>query len=121
MARIASYTAAPAYPIAACAPRRPDAAMIDAIVRHADLRTDMGSGRVLLRLSAGRLAQAEVIFALGGDLRRAGEIGVVWNEHDDEFVRVVDDARARPQALSWWEDYFDRYDLGEEVEQRRAA
>ncbi|MDB5431454.1 MAG: hypothetical protein JWP35_2570 [Caulobacter sp.] len=109
------------YRIDAPAPRLPGYDMIDAIVRFADQRTDMGSGRVLLRLSAGRRAQAEVMLALGHDLRRAGEIGVVWDERDEEVVRIVDDARLKPAAHSWWEDYFDRFDNGEEEQQRRAA
>ena len=126
MIRTQSYSAASSpvpYRIDAPAPRLPGRDMIDAIVRLADLRTDMGGGRVVLRLSAGRLAQADAIMALGPDLRRAGEIGVVWNERDDEFVRIIDDARARPQAHSWWEDYFDRYDAADEEpeQQRRAA
>jgi hypothetical protein len=110
-----------AYRIDAPAPGLPSGDMIDAIVRFADQRSDAGAGRVLLRLSAGRLAQAEVMLALGHNLRRAGEVGVVWDERDEEVVRVVDDARLKPQAHAWWEDYYERFDLGEEIEQRRAA
>jgi hypothetical protein len=112
---------ADAYRIDPPAPCVPGIDAIDAIVRFADIRTDMGPGRVLLHLSAGRLAQAEVMMALGHNLRRAGEIGVVWDEQEEEVVRVVDDARLKPQAHAWWEDYYERFDLGEEEEQRRAA
>lgn len=112
---------AAAYRIDAPAARLPGGDMIDAIVRFADVRRDLGAGRVELRLSSGRLAQAEVMLALGGDLRRAGEVGVVWDEDEEEVIRVVDDARLKPAAHAWWEDYFDRFDLIEEEEQRRAA
>lgn len=111
---------AAAYRIDAPTARLPGGDMIDAIVRFADQRTDLGAGQVMLRLSAGRLAQAEVMLALGSDLRLAGEVGVVWDEDEDEVIRVVDDARMKPAAHAWWEDYFDRFD-GEFEEQRRAA
>jgi hypothetical protein len=121
MTRSAFHPSATAYRIDAPAPLPPGGDMIDAIVRFADQRTEMGAGRTLLRLSSGRLAQAEVMLALGANLRRAGEIGVLWDERDEEVVRVVDDARLKPQAHAWWEDYYERFDLDEEVEQRRAA
>lgn len=88
----------------------PSAALISAIVRFGDLRSDLGQGHVLIRLSAAKSAQAVVIEALGGDYERASEIGIVWNEIEDQLVRVQDEAQVKRNLAVWWEEYFDRYD-----------
>lgn len=112
-------SAAP-YRLDRAAPAAPALDMVDAIVRFADVRRDLGGGRVELRMSPGRLAQADALMALGSQVRRAAEIAVIFDEREDEVVRTIDDARLKPQAHAWWEDYYDRFDMIEE-EARLAA
>ena len=85
----------------AAAPRRkaaarlrppPSGALIDAVLAWADLRDDLGGGRVLLRLSPARLAEPRLRRELGADAARLGDLAVIWDERDDSLFRVLDGA-----------------------------
>ena len=68
----------------------PSSALIDAVLEHADLRDDMGGGRVLMRLSPARLADPELRRALGKEASRLGDVAVIWDEREDAIFRVLD-------------------------------
>ena len=74
----------------------PSAALIDAVLEHADLRDELGGGRVLLRLSPTRITERKLHRALGADARRLADVAVIWDERDDVIFRVLDGA---PPAL----------------------
>jgi hypothetical protein len=74
-------------------PRPPSAEVIDAVLRFADIEEDLGGGRTHYRLSERRLRQREVRKALGKEgVARAADVGVVWDERQDQIVRVFDRA-----------------------------
>ena len=75
----------------------PSAALIDAVLEHADLRDDMGGGRVMLRLSPEKLAEPRVRAGLGPEVARLGALAVIWDEREDCLFRVLDGA---PPALA---------------------
>jgi hypothetical protein len=70
----------------------PTGVLINAVLEHADLRDDMGGGRVMLRVSPARLAEPKVRKALGPDTARLGAMAVIWDERDDCLFRVLDGA-----------------------------
>ena len=86
------------------------AAMISAVLDFADIHRDLGGGRTLLRLSHERVAKADIILLLGRDAQRAVDVGLVWNDREDQIVRVVDDAALRASRQAAWEDAFDLFD-----------
>ena len=65
-------------------------ALINAVIEHADLRDEMGGGRVLLRLSPARLTDAHVRRGLGDEASRLGDIAVIWDEREEVVFRVLD-------------------------------
>ncbi|WP_369060231.1 hypothetical protein ABOZ73_01810 [Caulobacter sp. 73W] len=93
--------------------------MISAVLAFADVAEPAGPNRTKLRISPERLAQADVMQALGGGVARVADITVVWNEREGQVVRVIDDAQLRRSQPEPWEAYFDLFD--EEPAQLRAA
>jgi hypothetical protein len=98
---MASFARRYARPSQAAARPRPTAsrrrqpatgAMIDAVLEYADLRDDMGGGRVMLRLSPARIAEPQVRKSLGADAARLGALAVIWDEREDCLFRVFDGA-----------------------------
>jgi hypothetical protein len=74
-------------------PRPPSGEIISAVLRFADIEEDLGGGRTHYRLSDKRLRTREVRKALGkAGVMRAADVGVVWDERQDEIVRVLDRA-----------------------------
>jgi hypothetical protein len=70
----------------------PSGALINAVLEFADLRDEMGGDRVLLRLSPARVAEPWVRRGLGEEADRLGDVAVIWDERDDELIRVLDGA-----------------------------
>ncbi|MDB5451861.1 MAG: hypothetical protein JWO33_439 [Caulobacteraceae bacterium] len=64
--------------------------VVDAVLRFHDQAEDQGSGRTLLRLSPGRLHDAEVEAALGDLAPRAARVSILWNERESEIIRVLE-------------------------------
>jgi len=87
-----------------------NAAMISCVLDFADIHRDLGGGRTLLRLSPERVLRADIILLLGRDAERAVDIGLVWNDREDQIVRVIDDAALRASRQAAWEDAFDLFD-----------
>ncbi len=87
----------------------PSAMLISVVLECADLRDDMGGGRVILRLSPMRLAQAHIQAMLADEVGRAGDVAVIWDEREDEIFRVLDGgapaapstAGARPEPFAY--------------------
>ncbi len=78
----------------------PSAMLISVVLECADLRDDMGGGRVMLRLSPMRLAQAHVRAMLADEVERAADVAVIWDERQGEIFRVFDGgALAAPSTL----------------------
>jgi len=97
------------------------AAMISAVLGFADIHRDLGGGKTLMRISPERAAKADIILLLGRDAERATDVGLVWNEREDQIVRVIDDAAARDSALAAWEDAYDLFDEPAVDEPRRLV
>lgn len=68
------------------------ACVVDAVLRFHDEEQDQGSGRTLLRLSQRRLRQREVKAALGKLTERAANVSILWDEREDEIIRVLEAA-----------------------------
>ena len=91
----------------------PSGDLINAVLQYADVQTDMGGGRTLLRLSARRMADPVIRQPLGREAPRLGDVAVVWDEVEEEIFRVLDaaagDALAplHPQAPEPDEDRFE--------------
>ena len=68
----------------------PSGELINAVLEYADLRDDLGGGRVMLRLSPARLAEPQVRQGLGAAAARLGTMAVIWDERDDCLFRVLD-------------------------------
>ncbi|WP_165189243.1 hypothetical protein [Caulobacter soli] len=87
-----------------------NAAMISAVLDFADIHRDLGGGRTLMRLSPERVLRADIILLLGRDAERAADIGLVWNDREDQIVRIIDDAALRASRQEAWEEAFDLFD-----------
>ena len=70
----------------------PSGELINTILHYADVTTDLGGGRTLLRLSARRMADPVVTGPLGREGPRLADVAVVWDESEDEIFRVLDAA-----------------------------
>jgi len=93
------------------APKRtsPSTHLINAVLEHADLRDELGGGRVLLRVSSAKQRHPDVRADLGDEARRLADIAVVWDEREDQVFRVLDGKAARAPALEVVEE--DRFEL----------
>lgn len=100
-----------------------NAAMISAVLDFADVHRDLGGGRTLMRISHERAARADVILLLGRDANRVVDLGLVWNDREDQIVRIIDDADLRDSRLAAWEDAYDLFEteLQEPATQRLCA
>ena len=78
-----SRSFAPAAP----RPQALSSAIVDAVLRYSDVQEDVGGGRVMKRLSPARLN--EVAVALGKDAAQAGRVSILWNDREDQIVRVL--------------------------------
>lgn len=68
----------------------PSAALIDLVLEWADLRDDLGGGRLLLRIGPDGLADPGLRARAGAEAARLGDIAVIWDEIDDVVFRVLD-------------------------------
>ena len=70
----------------------PSGDLINAVLQYADVSVDMGGGRTLLRLSTRRMADPVITRPLGREAPRLADVGVIWDEVEDEIFRVLDAA-----------------------------
>ena len=68
----------------------PSSALINAVLEHADLRDDMGGGRVMLRLSVAALADVDLRASVGAEADRLADVAVIWDEREEAVFRVLD-------------------------------
>jgi len=81
--------------------RPPSGDLINTILQYADLQQAMGGGRVMLSLSARRIADPVISAPLGREAGRLHEVSIIWDEREDEIVRIIDEPRGAepPRAL----------------------
>ena len=68
----------------------PSAALIDLVLECADLRDDLGGGRLLLRIGPDGLNDPDLRARAGQEADRLGDVAVIWDEIDDVIFRVLD-------------------------------
>ncbi len=89
----------PAQALAALPVRQPPSgALINAILQYADVQQDLGGGQILLRLSERRSADPVIAELLGREAGRLAEIAVLWDDHEDEILRILDGAAGEDHA-----------------------
>ena len=71
----------------------PSAELINSVIQYADLIKDMGGSRSMLRLSDRRRADAVICEPLGREAPRLADVAVIWDDEQDQIVRVLDAAR----------------------------
>ena len=95
------------------APAPPSGALINAVLEHADIRQEIGGGRVVLRLSERRANHRLVRRGLGKQAAQLGRMALVWDEENGQIVQVCDDGVAGGGA-GWNEpSELDRFELTE--------
>jgi hypothetical protein len=95
------------------APQPPSGALINAILEHADIRQELGGGRVVLRLSERRANHRAVRRGLGKRAERLHEMSLVWDEDDGQVLQVCDGAETAD--VGGWNEpsELDRFELTE--------
>ncbi len=89
----------------------PTAEAISAVLRHADVREDLGGGRSLYRLSARRSRNRDIRRAAGGAAARLEDVAVLYDENEGEIVRVLaSEPVADPAAADGRKRRFDEND-----------
>jgi hypothetical protein len=68
----------------------PSSTVINAVLEHADLRDEMGGGRVLLRISPDLMADHDFTAEIGAEATHLGDVAILWDEVEDQIVRVLD-------------------------------
>lgn len=85
---------------------RPTADIISAVLQHADSFEELGGGKRLYRLSAKRSRTRTVREQLGKKAFRAAEVAVIYDEREDQIVRVLEQPPVKPRAFdedgAWW-------------------
>lgn len=80
-------------------PIRPTADVIAAVLQHADHVEDLGGGERLYRLSPKRSRTRLMRERLGRQAFRAAELAVIYDEREDQIVRVLEGAPVKPRAF----------------------
>ena len=73
-------------------PSPPSSALINVILEYADIQHEASGGHVVLRLSHKRMKDPVIKSILGRETRRLQDISILWDEAEDEIVRVCDAA-----------------------------
>jgi hypothetical protein len=74
----------------------PSAAVISAVLQHADVCEDLGAGRALYRLSPKRLRNRAVRQSVGREAGQLASIAVLYDEREGQIIRVLDAPAAAP-------------------------
>lgn len=103
---------------AASAPQPPSGALINAVLEHADIRQEIGGGRVLLRLSDRRANRRDVRRGLGRQGARLSQVSLIWDEDDGQILQVCDGGaaeEAESHGTGGWNEpsELDRFELTE--------
>ncbi len=73
----------------------PSAAVVDAVIAYGDLHEAREEGTTVIRVSRERLEKCDLRSLLGEDWTRALDVSVVWDDREEQIVRVVDLAPLR--------------------------
>jgi len=79
----------------------PGERVVAAVLQFGDIREEREDGTTLIRFTRSRLEQEDMQMLLGDELYRALDVSLIWDEAEDQLVRVLDVAplrqgRARP-------------------------
>jgi hypothetical protein len=97
----------------ATTPAPPSGALINAVLEHADIRQEIGGGRVVLRLSERRANHRLVRRGLGRHAGRLAQMSLIWDEEGGQVVQVCDSGVAI-EAGEWNDpSELDRFELTE--------
>jgi hypothetical protein len=88
--------------------RAPLGEAINAVLEHADIREDLGGGRILHRLSPKLSRTRRLREALGRTALRAAEVAVIYDEREGQILRVLETGPVTPVRRfdenddRWW-------------------
>jgi hypothetical protein len=87
----------------------PRETVIAAVLQFGDVREEREDGTTLIRFTRSRLEREDMQMLLGEDLYRALDVSLIWDEAEDQLVRVLDVAplrqgRARGKPLNRYAD-----------------
>jgi hypothetical protein len=94
----------------ACEPvAAPCEGVVAAVLQFGDVREEREDGTTLIRFTRSRLEREDMQMLLGDDLYRALDVSLIWDEAEDQLVRVLDVAplrrgRARTPAPNRYAD-----------------
>jgi hypothetical protein len=73
----------------------PREAVVAAVLQFGDVREEREDGTTLIRFTRNRLEREDMQMLLGEDLYRALDVSLIWDEAEDQLVRVLDVAPLR--------------------------
>lgn len=76
----------------------PPSGAVLAVVRQFGEAEEREDGLTLYRLTPCQLANADIAAMLGEEGARALDVALLWDDREEELVRVIDDAAIRPAA-----------------------
>jgi len=87
----------------------PGERVVAAVLQFGDVRDEREDGTTLIRFTRSRLEREDMQMLLGEDLYRALDVSLIWDEAEDQLVRVLDVAplrqgRARANAPNRYAD-----------------
>jgi hypothetical protein len=69
--------------------------VVAAVLQFGDVREERDDGTTLIRFTRSRLEREDMQLLLGDDLYRALDVSLIWDEAEDQLVRVLDLAPLR--------------------------
>jgi len=73
----------------------PGEGVVAAVLQFGDVREEREDGTTLIRFTRSRLEREDMQMLLGEDLYRALDVSLIWDETEDQLVRVLDVAPLR--------------------------
>jgi hypothetical protein len=87
----------------------PGERVVAAVLQFGDVRDERDDGTLLIRFTRSRLEREDMQMLLGDELYRALDVSLIWDEAEDQLVRVLDVAplrqgRVRPTPFNRYAD-----------------
>jgi len=73
----------------------PREGVVAAVLQFGDVREEREDGTTLIRFTRSRLEREDMQMLLGEDLYRALDVSLIWDEAEDQLLRVLDVAPLR--------------------------
>ncbi len=73
----------------------PAEGVVAAVLQFGDVREEREDGTTLIRFTRRRLEREDMQLLLGADLYRALDVSLIWDDAEDQLVRVLDVAPLR--------------------------